>query len=71
MNKELKALEITSLYAERSFNQALVSSWNFGMNVSRFNRHKDSSHLKEYRLKLDVANKAYVLAKQSLREVKL
>ena len=71
MNNELKTLEITSLDADLNFTAMLGSLQRCGLNVSRYNRSNDTHMLLMSRFRMNRANKAYVEAKQSLREVKL
>ena len=68
---ELKFLETVSLDADLNFTAMLWSLKSKGCCVSRYNRSNDTYMLLMSRFRMNRANRAYVIAKQSLREVKL
>ena len=65
--KELRALELTSLDADLNFTAMLWSLQRNRLNVSRYNRDNDTNMLSVARFKMNRANRAYVEAKQSLK----
>ena len=67
MTKELKALELASLDADLNFTAMLGSLQRSGLNVSRYNRSNDTYMLLMSRFRMERANRAYVEAKQSLK----
>ena len=64
----LKELELASLDANLNFNAMLGSLQRCGLKVSRYNWRNDTHMLLMSRFLMDRANRAYVEAKQSLRE---
>jgi hypothetical protein len=70
MDKDLnfiKVLELTSLDADLNFNAQLASLQRCGLKVSRYNRSNDTYMLIMSRFRMERANRAYVEAKQSLK----